>query len=69
MENKIIEGKTIKEWKEQYPLMNKIISTEEVFWTNPKYGKFEDAIKKISLSEEDVKDAEERLKRFATIYS
>ena len=65
MENKIIQGKTIKEWKEQYPLMDKIISTEEVFWTNPKYGKFEDAIKKISLSEEDVKDAEERLKRFA----
>ena len=46
MENKIIEGKTIKEWKEQYPLMNEVISTEEVFWTNSKYGKFEEAIKK-----------------------
>lgn len=65
MESKIVQGKTIKEWKEQYPLMNKIISTEEVFWTNPKHGKFEDAIKKISLTEEDVKDAEGRLKRFA----
>lgn len=65
MESKIVQGKTIKEWKEQYPLMKKIISTEEVFWTNPKYEKFEDAIKKISLSEADVKDAEERLKRFA----
>lgn len=65
MESKIIQGKTIKEWKKQYPLMDKIISTEEVFWTNPKYGKFEDAIKKISLTAEDVKDAEERLKRFA----
>jgi len=65
MGNKIIQGKTIKEWKEQYPLMDKIISTEEVFWANPKCGRFEDAIKKISLSEENVKDAEERLKRFA----
>jgi D-serine ammonia-lyase len=65
MESKIIQGKTVKEWEHQYPLMEKIISTEEVFWTNPKYGKFEDAIKKISLSEENVKDAEERLKRFA----
>ncbi len=65
MESKIIQGKTIKEWKKQYPLMDKIISTEEVFWTNSKYGKFEDTIKKIFLSEEDVKDAEERLKRFA----
>lgn len=65
MEGKIIQEKTIKEWKEQYPLMDKIISTEEVFWTNPKYERFEDAIKRISLSEENVKDAEERLKRFA----
>jgi D-serine dehydratase len=65
MENKIIEGKTIKEWTQEYPLMSRIISTEEVFWTNPKYEKFEDAIKKVSLSEADVKDAEERLKRFA----
>ncbi|AKN29621.1 serine ammonia-lyase [Clostridium carboxidivorans P7] len=65
MESKIIQGKSIREWKKQYPLMNKIISTEEVFWTNSKYGKFEDAIKKVSLTEEDVKDAEERLKRFA----
>ena len=65
MANKIIQGKTIKEWEEQYPLMSKIISTEEVFWTNPKYGKFADAIENISLSENDVKDAEERLNRFA----
>lgn len=65
MESKIIQGKTIKQWKEEYPLMNKIISTEEVFWTNPKYEKFEEAIKKISLTEANVKDAEERLKRFA----
>jgi len=65
MDNKLVEGITIEEWKKQYPLMNKIISTEEVFWINHKYGKFEDAIKNISLSEKDVKDAEERLKRFA----
>jgi D-serine dehydratase len=65
MENKIIEGKTIEEWTEQYPLLSKIIATEEVFWTNPKYENFEDAIKKVSLSEEDVKDAEDRLNRFA----
>lgn len=65
MENKLIQGKTISKWKEQYPLLNKIISTEELFWTNSRYEKFTDAIKKISLSEKDVKDAEERLNRFA----
>ncbi|WML37576.1 D-serine ammonia-lyase [Clostridium sp. OS1-26] len=65
MSEKVVQGKTLEQWKEEYPLMDKIICTEEVFWTNPKYGKFEDAIKKIPLSEADVKDAEERLKRFA----
>ncbi|MEH7252622.1 D-serine ammonia-lyase [Neobacillus niacini] len=65
MENKIIQGKTIKEWEAEYPLMSKIISTDEVIWTNSKYEKFADAIKKISLSEKDVEDAEERLNRFA----
>lgn len=58
-------GKAINEWKKSYPLLNKIISTDEVFWTNPNYEKFDEAIKKISLSEKDVKNAEERLKRFA----
>lgn len=66
MENRIVGGKTIKEWNQQCPLMSKVISTEEVFWTNPKYEKFEDAIKKVFLSVEDVKDAEERLKRFSS---
>ena len=65
MENKIIQGKTIKEWEEQYPLMSKIISTDEVFWTNTKYENFKDAMEKISLSEKDIRNAEERLNRFA----
>lgn len=65
MVNEKIQGLTIEEWKEKYPLMNSIITTKEVFWTNHNYGKFEDAVKKISLTEKDVIDAEERLKRFA----
>jgi D-serine dehydratase len=65
MENKLSVAKTIKVWKKKYPLLNKIIATKEVFWTNPNYGKFQEAIKTISLSEKDVADAEKRLKRFA----
>lgn len=65
MKNKIIEGRTIKEWEEKYPLLSKMIAVDDVFWTNAEYEKFEDAIKKVSLSEKDVKDAEERLNRFA----
>jgi D-serine dehydratase len=32
---------------------------------NPQYSKFEESIKNISLSEDDVFDAENRLNRFA----
>ncbi|GIN86233.1 putative D-serine dehydratase [Heyndrickxia sporothermodurans] len=62
---KTILGKSIEEWKKAYPLLEQIMETEEVFWTNPKYGAFDEAIKNISLSEKDVKAAEERLLRFA----
>lgn len=65
MNTKTIEGKTIKEWEEKHPLISKMISVDEVFWENPNYENFADAIKKISLSEKDVQDAEERLNRFA----
>ncbi|PUB11392.1 hypothetical protein C8K15_11319 [Paenisporosarcina sp. OV554] len=36
-----------------------------VFWSNPKYEPFQTEVKKIPLNEKYVKDAEERLKRFA----
>ncbi|HFJ9424385.1 D-serine ammonia-lyase [Bacillus cereus] len=49
----------------EYPLVNKLIATEEVFWINPHIEKYERAIKDSPLNEENVKDAEERLKRFA----
>lgn len=58
--------KGIEKLKEGYPLLNKLIATEEVFWVNPNMEKYETAIKDSPLSEENVKDAEERLKRFAS---
>ncbi|MBK5448341.1 D-serine ammonia-lyase [Bacillus sp. TH22] len=57
--------KEIEALKEQYPLVNNLITTEEVFWVNPNMEKYETAIKNSPLNEEHVKDAEERLKRFA----
>ena len=58
-------NKDIQTWKDQYPLLNKLISLEEVFWINPNIEKFESGMKKLPLTQDDVKDAEERLKRFA----
>ena len=66
---KDIERIEIKAWKDKYPLLNKLISTEEVFWINPNLEKFQTGIKKSPLTLEDVKDAEERLQRFAPFIS
>ncbi|PEE41345.1 D-serine ammonia-lyase [Bacillus pseudomycoides] len=62
---KEIESKDIQKWKDQYPLLSGLISMEEVFWINPNIEKFQTGIKKSPLTQEDVRDAEERLKRFA----
>lgn len=62
---KEIESKDIRTCKDQKPLLNKLISMEEVFWINPNIEKFQTGIKKPPLTQDDVRDAEERLKRFA----
>lgn len=41
-----------REIKEEYPLLNKLIKTEEVFWVNPNIEKYETAIKDSPLKEE-----------------
>ncbi|MFS0823172.1 D-serine ammonia-lyase [Bacillus sp. 1P02SD] len=60
-----ILGKTKDEWIQAFPLVEKLILTEEVFWSNPKYQDFESANQYVSLKIKDVRDAEERLKRFS----
>ncbi|MEG0771750.1 D-serine ammonia-lyase [Clostridium sp.] len=65
MESKLILGKSIKKWKEEYPLLVDVMETKEVFWMNPKYKNFEKGIKNININMDDVKEAEERLFRFA----
>ncbi|PGZ98155.1 D-serine ammonia-lyase [Bacillus pseudomycoides] len=60
-----IEGIALQDWIKEYPLINELISTKEVFWSNPKYESFQIGIEKTRFSEKDVTDAEERLKRFA----
>ena len=62
-------GKTIAACIDELPMLKDIISTKEVFWINPKLQDFEKAIKKISLNEQDVKDAEDKLTRFSPLIS
>ncbi|SDE14577.1 D-serine ammonia-lyase [Priestia aryabhattai B8W22] len=51
--------------KVNYPLLNHLISLEELFWINPNLEEFESGITKSPVTLEGVRDAEERLKRFA----
>ena len=62
---KEIEFGDLQTWRENYPLLNKLISMNEILWLNPKLEKFKTGIKKSPLTQVDVKDADERLKRFA----
>jgi D-serine dehydratase len=55
----------LQTWKKKYPLLDTLISMDEVFWINPNLEKYQLGIEKAPLSQEDVKDAEKRLKRFA----
>jgi D-serine dehydratase len=48
------------------PLLEPLIRMEEVFWVNPNQVSFQEGINKSPLTQEDVWEAEERLKRFAT---
>ena len=69
MDNRMIGDKTLNEWIQENPFLEKIISKDEFFWNNPNYKTFDIARQKISLDETHIKDAEERLKRFAPYIS
>lgn len=55
--------------KGNYPRIDKVIKLEEHLWLNPNHEMFQNAIKKTPLSQDDVNDADERLKRFAPYIS
>ncbi|WP_035293629.1 D-serine ammonia-lyase, partial [Clostridium sp. KNHs214] len=67
MVNEFIYGKSINTWIKEYSIIKDLVDTKEVFWLNKKYTNFEKAMDKISLGEDDVKDAEDRLLRFAPL--
>lgn len=64
MNTKVLD-KEISTWIREYPLLQEIMDLKEILWTNPNYSDFLEGMKNVSLSEEDVLDAEKRLNRFA----
>ncbi|SET71447.1 D-serine ammonia-lyase [Natronincola peptidivorans] len=65
MEPSIVQGEKLDIWQQRFPLLNKIMATEEVLWINPKNKSYDEAMKKIHITEEEVMEAEARLYRFA----
>lgn len=63
MKNSSILGKRFEEWKMEYPLIDDMINTREVFWLNPLYRS--KIVPAPGLSDMDIPDAEARLARFA----
>ncbi|WP_172370371.1 D-serine ammonia-lyase [Sporosarcina jiandibaonis] len=52
-------------WAEKLPLIGNIMNQEEVFWVNPLIETTKTGLTKVNVTAEDVKDASDRLKRFA----
>jgi D-serine dehydratase len=60
-----ILGKNVDEWKQDYPLLEQLMATQEVFWVNPLYESGCNRVITPLLGDKDIDDAEQRLARFA----
>lgn len=71
MENvleKSVAGKTVGEWVLQFPIISDIMEKKETLWLNGGVQPYAEAILKSELQTEDIKDASERLLRFASYF-
>ncbi len=62
---KSIEGKSSSEWQAEFPRLHDLMALRESFWTNDDLMSFDQAIRRVNLTDAHVEDAKERLKRFA----
>ena len=66
--NQEIQGKTLAQWMEEYPIMKEIAHLQETAWINPGLLPFDEAMKDCPLTMADVQDASDRLDRFADYF-
>lgn len=62
---KKFKSEELPAWKQCYPLLSNLIALEETLWINPKIEGIHASLSSAPINKMDVKDAEERLKRFA----
>lgn len=61
----MIQGKTLDAWYASHPVIKQLVALEPVSWFNPAIAQASVALGDVGLSLSDVKDASERLRRFA----
>ncbi len=66
--NKVILGKTLTDWIKETPIIESIVERQETIWINDQKKCFEEAIKHSELTEDHIKDASDRLKRFSSYF-
>lgn len=66
--NQKIQGKTLAQWMEEHPIMQEIADLQETAWVNPGQLPFAEAMKDCPLTMADVRDASDRLDRFADYF-
>lgn len=64
---RIVLGRTLNEWKNHYPLLDKITDLQPVLWVNDSLGKAGNILPGLKFSREDMEHAEERWHRFAPL--
>ncbi|MBI3145524.1 MAG: D-serine ammonia-lyase, partial [Pseudogulbenkiania sp.] len=64
----MIHGKTLQDWYQQHPLLEKLVALEECSWFNPAITPFDEALPYVGLTEQDVTEASARLQRFAAYF-
>jgi len=65
---KIVAGKTLPQWIESVPILEKIIKTEEIFWINQNKIAFDIANERVVYTQKDVEDAENRVKTICLLF-
>jgi D-serine dehydratase len=53
---------------QQFPLLEKLISLEGVFWFNPNLKEYQAGLDQVPLKFEDVMDAEDQFSPFCSIH-
>ena len=63
-----VMGKPISEWIGEFPILSDMIEKKETVWLNENVLPFHEAIAQSELQAEDIRDASDRLKRFANYF-